>query len=215
MRKMIALCFCILFAAGVCFGFPAAAFAAEKEAPGVKSGRIWYGTLNSVKNPVSLKYRTTMDGEPMTVTLMIRPGGVPSHIDMASPSEHIGVLMTGKETVYILVHDEKMYLKLPEPPEDLSPLLDRAEEETGDESQHSRYTLSHGREKINGKEYYFEKVRFGEDEDEQVYYYDDDTKEAKWRYWIHGDQQMEILSYGEPLKDSDFALPRGYEEMRL
>lgn len=189
-----------LFMALILFG--AAADAAAYDA-GARAKKIWFQTLNRTAHSVLLKYKM-LGSDPATITMAMDKTLVA--VDMKSPEGHTTVIHDTKQMKSTMVmHDEKMYMVLKTDPRQVPKLA-------GDKEEKPNMTISAGTEKINGKNYDFDKIVFDK-EDAQLYYFEPGTD--KWKYWRAGGELFEILEYGTAPDKSLFTVPSGYEEMKM
>ena len=189
-----------LFAVLLLFG--AVSEAASYEA-GARAKKIWFNTLNRASHSVLLKYKM-LGSDPATITMAMNKTHVA--MDMSSPDGHSTVIHDTKQMKSTMVmHDEKMYMVLKTDPRQVPKLA-------GDKEEKPNMTISAGTEKINGKNYDFDKMVFDK-EDSQFYYFEPGTD--KWKYWRAGGELFEILEYGTAPDKSLFTVPSGYEEMKM
>ena len=132
------------------------------------------------------------------------------YLDILSGTSHMSTITdSGAKTTTILMHEEKMYMKMPHQQFN-GPRLNDSKDVP--EAEKAKWVVSSGKDKINGRTYDYDKIKVGEGE-EQIYYFDEETD--KWRYWKTSEALMEIIEYGSKVDENLFKIPKGYTKMEI
>lgn len=178
--------------------------------PGERAIKIWHDDLNVSKQAIFLKFKMLEGGggEEGTTTMALK--GSLMYLDILSGTSHMSTITdSGAKTTTILMHEEKMYMKMPHQQFN-GPRLNDSKDVP--EAEKAKWVVSSGKDKINGRTYDYDKIKVGEGE-EQIYYFDEGTD--KWRYWKTGDTLMEIIEYGNKVSEDLFKIPNGYTKMEI
>ena len=200
----------IIAAAVVCMLSAASGDAAFK--PGERAMKIWQEKLNTSKNAVFLKFKSTeatdsQDEE--NVTTMAFKGKY-IYTDVFSDSTHVSTITdTAARSTVILMHEDKMYMKMPNDSYQ-GPNLNKGNEQS--EAEKTKMIKSSGKEKISGKTYDYDKITVNENIS-QTYYFEEGTD--KWKYWRTDESLMEIIEYGNKVDENLFKIPKGYSKMEM
>lgn len=170
---------------------------------GARAKNVWFGILNRASHSVLLKYKM-LGSDPATITMAMNKTHVA--VDMNSADGHTSVIHDTKQMKSTMVmHEDKMYMIMKTDPRQVPKLA-------GDKEEKPKMSVSAGTEKINGKNYEYDKMVFDK-EDPQLYYFEPGTD--KWKFWRAGGELFEILEYGTKPDASLFSVPAGYQEMTM
>lgn len=200
----------IIAAAVVCMLSAASGDAAFK--PGERAMKIWQEKLNTSKNAVFLKFKSTeatdsQDEE--NVTTMAFKGKY-IYTDVFSDSTHVSTITdTAARSIVILMHEDKMYMKMPSESYQ-APNINEGSDLS--EAEKVKMVKSSGKEKISGKTYDYDKITVNENIS-QTYYFEEGTD--KWKYWRTDESLMEIIEYGNKVDENLFKIPKGYSKMEM
>ncbi|MDD4159854.1 MAG: hypothetical protein PHO18_02790 [Synergistaceae bacterium] len=200
----------IIAAAVICMLYARAGDAAFS--PGERAMKIWGENLNPSKQAIYLKFRSsadTGDGKENVVTTMAIKGKN-TYVDIFSDSKHISTITdTEARSTVILLHDEQMYMKMPNESYEGPNLNDGSDLS---EAEKVKMVKSSGKEKIAGRTYDYEKITV-DGNISQTYYFEEGTD--KWKYWRTADTLMEIIEYGNRVDENLFKIPKGYSKMMM
>lgn len=180
--------------------------------PGERAMKIWQDDLNPSKKALFLKFKAsadTGDGKEESITTMAVKGNF-MYVDILSETTHMSTITdNAAKTTTILMHEEKMYMKMPHQSFDGPTLND---DKDLSEAEKTKLVVSSGKDKIAGRTYDYDKIKVSEGE-EQIYYFDEGTN--KWRYWKTSEALMEIIEYGSKVDENLFKIPKGYTKMEI
>ena len=180
--------------------------------PGERAMKIWQDDLNPSKKALFLKFKAsadTGDGKEESITTMAVKGNF-MYVDILSETTHMSTITdNAAKTTTILMHEEKMYMKMPHQPFEGPALND---DKDLSEIEKAKLVLSSGKDKIAGRTYDYDKIKVSGGE-EQTYYFEEGTN--KWKYWKTSDDLMEIIEYGSKVDENLFKIPNGYTKMQM
>ena len=180
--------------------------------PGERAMKIWHDDLNPSKHAIFLKFKASVetgDGREENTTTMAVKGHF-MYVDVLSDMSHMSTITdNAAKTTTILMHEEKMYMKMPHQSFD-GPMLN--DDKDLSEAEKTKLVVSSGKDKIAGRTYDYDKIKVSEGE-EQIYYFDEGTN--KWRYWKTSEALMEIIEYGSKVDENLFKIPKGYTKMEI
>ena len=179
--------------------------------PGERAMKIWQDDLNPSKKALFLKFKASADtgnGKEESVTTMAVKGNF-MYVDILSETTHMSTITdNAAKTTTILMHEEKMYMKMPHQSFEGPTLND---DKDLSEAEKAKLIVSSGKDKIAGRTYDYDKIKVSEEE--QIYYFDEGTN--KWRYWKTSEALMEIIEYGSKVDENLFKIPKGYTKMEI
>ena len=165
--------------------------------PGERAMKIWHDDLNPSKHAIFLKFKASVetgDGREENTTTMAVKGHF-MYVDVLSDMSHMSTITdNAAKTTTILMHEEKMYMKMPHQSFDGPTLND---DKDLSEAEKTKLVVSSGKDKIAGRTYYF------------------DEGTNKWRYWKTSEALMEIIEYGSKVDENLFKIPKGYTKMEI
>lgn len=177
-------------------------WAASYEA-GTRAKKIWFDTLNRSAHAAQLKYKTVGNSS-MSVIMAMNSAKIA--VDMNSSDGHTTIIHDIKQLKSTMImHDEKMYMLIKTDPRQIPRFAE-------DKVEKPKMAITSGTEKVNGKNYDFDKITF-DNEESQFYYFEPGTD--IWKLWRADGELLEILEYGTKPNDALFEVPAGYSKIQM